>query len=512
MRRILWVVVAGLGAAVFWQAAHSAPAKSDDMDLYRLFVDALEHIDQSYVKEVNRRELVESAINGMLETLDPYSNYIGPADRKTFDRATVGSFGGIGVQIAQKEKSEDYLTVISPLVGTPAYEAGIIAGDRIIKVNGEGLGGLNQGDVVDKLTGPPGSTVAVTVLHKPYKGEPFTVSLTRAKISVESVLGDKHGGDDQWDFMLDPKDKIAYIRVNSFVQKTRDDLEQVLSSLQKQGMRGLILDLRYNPGGLLNAAVEVSDLFLNEGTIVSTKGRNTPDRSYSAKKEGTLPDFPMVVLVNGYSASASEIVAACLQDHHRAVIIGERTWGKGSVQNVIELEGGQSALKLTTASYRRPNGHNIHRFKDSKESDEWGVRPDQGMEIKWSNEEHTKFHQWRMARDRIKGKAAFVKKADDDARKAAEDDAKKQAEESKKKAADKPATEKPAEDKPANDKAAAATEEKTTPADAKATKGAEKKGKGIDDPPAHYEDRQLAKAIEVIRGELAKSSKTAKAQ
>src|SRR5262249_46349963 len=160
------------------------------------------------------------------------------------------------------------------------------------------------------------------------------------------------------------------------------DLKQALDKLQQQNMRALILDLRFNPGGLLTSAVDVCNLFIKEGRIVSTTGRNTVERVWDATGSTKFGTFPMVVLVNQYSASAAEIVSACLQDHHRAVVIGERTWGKGSVQNVIELEDGKSALKLTTATYTRPNGHNIHRFPDAKETDEWGVKPDDGMEVK----------------------------------------------------------------------------------------------------------------------------------
>jgi carboxyl-terminal processing protease len=176
-------------------------------------------------------------------------------------------------------------------------------------------------------------------------------------------------------------------------------LEQALVQLQKDGMKALVLDLRYNPGGLLQAATAIADLFVESGVIVSTKGRNTEEQVVKARKAGTFSGFPMAVLVNRFSASASEIVSACLQDHKRAIVVGERTWGKGSVQNVIELEGGKSALKLTTASYHRPSGKNIHRFKDAKESDEWGVTPDTGFDVKWTFEDMEKYRDYRGDRD-----------------------------------------------------------------------------------------------------------------
>lgn len=488
LRHAAWGLLVGAAVAIGWQAAQSAPVQDEEAELYRLFVDALEHIDRSYVKPVNRRELIESAINGMLEGLDPYSNFIPPTELKSFNRATVGKFGGIGVQIGPKEKNDEYLSVISPLVGTPAYEAGVIAGDRILKVNGESVKGMTQSEVVERLTGPPGTAVTITVLHKPYKGEPRDIELKRDTISTESVQGDRHDEEDRWEYMLDPQAKIAYIRITSFTQSTKDDLERVLQQLLKEGMKGLVLDLRYNPGGLLSSAIEVADLFVDEGTIVSTRGRNTEDKVYVAKKDGTLPDFPMVVLVNGYSASASEVVSACLQDHKRAIVLGERTYGKGSVQNVIELEGGSSALKLTTAGYTRPNGHNIHKFKDSKETDEWGVKPDSGFEVKFSPEEHRNFHLWRMARDRVEGKAAIVKKVAEDTAKA-----EKEAKEAAKAAEAKKEAAKPEKKDAPKAKDAAKDEAK-----------ADEKGEKAEPPEVvkDFEDRQLQKALEYLRGKI----------
>ena len=196
------------------------------------------------------------------------------------------------------------------------------------------------------------------------------------------MLGDRRKPDDTWDFMLDPQQRIGYVRLTAFSRDTAGELRKVLDALQKEKIRGLILDLRFNPGGLLSSAIEVSHLFISKGRIVSTKGRNSPERIWDARKEGSFEGFPMAVLVNRYSASASEIVAACLQDHKRAVVIGERTWGKGSVQNVIELEYdrnvARSVLKLTTASYRRPNGKNIDSRRGQGER-RVGRQPGQGL-------------------------------------------------------------------------------------------------------------------------------------
>ncbi len=403
---LAWVAILFTTVLIAWQAAQSETVKSDDAELYRLFVDALEHVDRNYVKEVNRRELIENAINGMLEELDPYSNFIPPTEFKQFNQATTGKFGGVGIQVRPKKQADSYLEVLSPVVGTPAYEAGILADDRIISVNGKNVEGMTQNEVVENLTGEPGTEVKVTVKHAPYEEDPVEITLTRALINIQSVLGEGHQPDDSWNYFIDEEKKIAYLRITSFVQETASELKRAIERIQGQGAKGIIIDLRDNPGGLLTAAIEVCDLFLKEGVIVSTKGRNTQDKSYTATPDEVLNGVPMAILVNKWSASASEIVSACLQDHQRAVVIGERSFGKGSVQNVIELDDGKSALKLTTASYRRPSGKNIHRFKDSKEEDDWGVKPNDGFIIPISEEAHRAYLLQRAKKDRVRGKKA----------------------------------------------------------------------------------------------------------
>ena len=231
------------------------------------------------------------------------------------------------------------------------------------------------------------------------------ITVVRDIIHVATVLGDHYEGD-KWDYMFDDEKGIGYIRLTHFSRHSNEELVAALKQLREKGMKALILDLRFNPGGLLSQAISIADLFVSPGSglddrIVSTKGRNTEERVWRATRSGTFGDFPVAVLVNRYSASASEIVSACLQDHKRAVIIGERTWGKGSVQNVIELEGGSSALKLTTASYHRPSGKNIHRFPDAKDTDEWGVHPDKDYELKLPLDELQQYLDYRRTRDVI---------------------------------------------------------------------------------------------------------------
>ena len=213
------------------------------------------------------------------------------------------------------------------------------------------------------------------------------------------MLGDRRKPNDEWDFMLDKDKKIGYIRITTFSQNTADELKKALSQLKEEGAKGLIVDLRDDPGGLLSAAVAIADIFLDKGEIVSTKGRNTDARRYDAQKDGLYEDLPMAVLINQNSASASEIVSAALQDHKRAVVVGQRSYGKGSVQNIIDLDGGNSVLKLTVASYYRPSGENIHRFKNAKTTDKWGVSPDPGAEVKLSTREFINWFRARRDRD-----------------------------------------------------------------------------------------------------------------
>jgi carboxyl-terminal processing protease len=353
-------------------------------------------------------------INGGLEHLDSHSAFINQRTYKRFSLTSKGKFGGIGIQIdSDRPNGERYITVATPMVGTPAYEAGVLAGDVILKIDGKSTENIFLNDAIDLITGEPGQKVVLTILHQSAR-EPVDIEITRAEIEVPSVLGDLRRPEDpkEWDFYIDKPNKIAYLRLINFSENTAADLRHVLDELKKEGLHGLVLDLRTNPGGLLRSAVEVSRLFLPEGRIVSTRGRDQQEEVYEAHgREAILApakDYPMAILVNRLSASASEIVAAALQDHSRAVVIGERTYGKGSVQNILEMENHTSALKLTTASYWRPSGKNIHRFPDSKDTDDWGVRPNAGFEVKLSLEEQRDYFRYRRDRDIVREKGGAV--------------------------------------------------------------------------------------------------------
>jgi carboxyl-terminal processing protease len=403
MRRRNYLALAMIGSiSVFcWQATQGAKPKDEMLELYGLFVDAVEKVEVNYVRPVSRRELLESALEGMLQNLDPHSTFINTSEWMQFRRQIEGRFGGIGIQVGIDPES-GRLRVIAPMVGTPAYEGGILAGDQIVEIDGQSAEGMSPDKAIEVLTGRPGTEVKLSVLHEGSE-EPEPITITRAIIDVPSVLGDRRKADDQWEFMLEKDKKIGYVRITSFIQNTAEELKKALAQLKEEGVKGLILDLRDDPGGLLSAAVEVSDIFLDNGEIVSTKGRNTPPKIFNAHKNSSFEETPMVVLVNQNSASASEIVSAALQDHHRATVVGQRSYGKGSVQNIFELDDGNSVLKLTVASYYRPSGENIHRFKNAKITDKWGVTPDNGCEVKLSTSEYVHWFIGRRTRDLAAG-------------------------------------------------------------------------------------------------------------
>lgn len=328
----------------FFCLNQSAVLKADTSKMYpqlEKFTDCLEIIEKDYVEDVSPEKLIEGAIKGMTAVLDPHSTYLTKEGFKEMQISTTGSFGGLGIEIGIRE---DVLTVISPIEGTPAFEAGIQPGDKIIKIEDKSTTDMTLEEAVKLLRGPKGSEVTITIFRETEE-KPFEITITRAIIHVESVKSE----------MLEAG--FGYLKVRNFQIDTADDIRKNLKDMGK--LNGLVLDLRYNPGGLMNQAVAVSDLFLTEGKIVYTDGRSAEDRSeYMAHAEGTFDGFPMVVLINGGSASAAEIVAGALQDNKRAVVLGVKSFGKASVQTVRQLSDG-SALKLTVARYYTPSGRSI---------------------------------------------------------------------------------------------------------------------------------------------------------
>jgi carboxyl-terminal processing protease len=351
-----------LGAAIYLNPARAAEQK-DSMDANMdLFADVLQKVRAEYVDGTNLtyRNLTYSAIKGMVGTLDPHSEFLDAQDYQQLQDDTEGQFGGLGLNVTVQS---NYVVVVAPMEGTPGFRAGILTGDRIVKVDGRSVERMPLGDVVKQLRGAPGTPVTVTI-QRPATGEEKSITLTRAIIQMDMVK-DING---KKEFPLGA-DGIGYIRITEFGDRTGDELQAALDRLKAQGMKALVLDLRWNPGGLLDEAVKVCQKFLPFGQlVVSTEGRD-PAQDIVRRAEGRgdeLKGEPVVILVNFGSASASEIVTGCLQDLRRAVILGEKTFGKGSVQSIMELPE-HTALKLTTAKYYTPSHRVIH---------EHGIEPD----------------------------------------------------------------------------------------------------------------------------------------
>lgn len=349
MNRLVFV---GLGMAIGVIGAvgvMSTANGANDMSAYRqldLFSDAFDRVRANYVRPVKDGELINAAIQGMVSDLDPHSSYMDAKSFGDMQITTRGEFGGIGIEVTMED---GLIKVISPIDGTPAAKAGLKAGDFIAALDGTPIQGMALSDAIDKMRGPAGTKVTLTILRNGSK-KPFDVTLVRAVVKVDSARWRREGD-------------VAYIRLTGFNEKTTPGLERAVRELKAQigpQLKGYIIDLRNNPGGLLDQAVSVSDDFLNSGEVVSTRGRHSEDtQRYNARRGDITDGKPVIVLINGGSASASEIVAGALQDHKRATIVGMTSFGKGSVQTIIPLGEGGGALRLTTARYYTPSGHSI---------------------------------------------------------------------------------------------------------------------------------------------------------
>ena len=358
-----------IGGLAFWagfpQRVHASVDKTYEQ--LKILIDILDYIKENYVEDVETKKLIYGAAAGMVKTLDPFSQFMDPELHKDIKTETEGQFGGLGIRIGMRE---DWLTVITPLPGTPAYKAGVLPQDRVIKIEGESTKGLTLVEAVKKLRGAPGTKVAFTVARAPESGDKdpkkewttHDFAVTREIIKIESVQSRALS------------DKIGYVRIIEFSAHTSEDAYKALAKLKDAGATSLVLDLRNNPGGLLTAAVDVASDFLGDNKlVVYTQGRRPESRQdFRAGAKAPFGSVPMVVLVNEGSASGSEIVAGALQDQRRAVIIGDRTFGKASVQSVIPLSDG-SGLRLTVAKYYTPNGRSIQR---DEKANTGGITPD----------------------------------------------------------------------------------------------------------------------------------------
>ncbi|MDQ0314631.1 S41 family peptidase [Amorphus orientalis] len=340
------VAVATLDGARWMPTVAAEAASSDTYRQLNLFGDVFERVRSDYVEQPEDAELIETAINGMLSALDPHSSYLPPKDFRDMQVQTRGEFGGLGIEVTMED---EVVKVVSPIDDTPAQKAGILAGDKIIQLDGEPVKGLTLSEAVERMRGPVNSDITVTILREG-ADEPFDVDITREIIKIQSV---------KWR----PEEDVGYIRVTQFNERTFDGVKEAIDELEAEipedRLKGFVLDLRNNPGGLLDQAIAVSDAFLERGEIVSTRGREDNETQRFNARSGDLADgLPIIILVNGGSASASEIVAGALQDHRRATVLGTRSFGKGSVQTIIPL-GSNGALRLTTARYYTPAGRSI---------------------------------------------------------------------------------------------------------------------------------------------------------
>ena len=342
------------------------------------------------------QQMEQAMIEAMVETLgDPHTFYISPKYLEQFEKNLRGRYGGIGAYV---DIENDYLKIISPMDASPALAAGVRSGDVVLTIEGESTFQLGVNECIERLTGEPGSPVEVTVRHE--DGTEETITLIREQIHAPTVMGVRRSGRG-WSYCVDEEMGLACIRVTGFNGTTMDELTMALEEAQREGLRGLILDLRDNPGGALSAAVAMSDLFLPKGVIVSVRPRSGKSTVYAAHHPGTLEEFPMIVMVNDLSASASEIVAGALQSNGRAKVLGTRSFGKGSVQEVRELPYEAGELKFTVADYYLPDGRNLNRNRNEDET-VWGVDPDPGMVIPMSDEARSALGKTRQISDAIR--------------------------------------------------------------------------------------------------------------
>lgn len=349
--RLAWIAapVAGV-AALVGALAWSAPEDRGRGDIYRqleLFADVLARVEHDYVTEIDDESAIHAAIQGMLTSLDPHSSYMNPTEYRDMQVATRGEYGGLGIEVTSEE---GIVRVVSPIDGTPAARAGVQAGDFITALDGQSIIGIDLNEAVRRMRGEVGASITLTLAREGQ--EPFDVTLTREVIQPRAVTARIEGGD------------IGVIRISTFNERTGPGLQEAIRTVRREAggrLRGVIIDLRNNPGGLLDQAIEVSDAFLDGGEVVSTRGRRPENvQRFNARRGDDLTGIPVIVLINGASASAAEIVAGALQDRNRALIVGMASFGKGSVQTVIPLQGGRDgALRLTTARYYTPAGRSI---------------------------------------------------------------------------------------------------------------------------------------------------------
>ena len=382
-------------------------AAADRSGQGRRFAEVVKTVGQRYIEPVEQERLFQAAMAGVFATLDDESQYVEPHRLESITVPSAQESAGIGVELTVTEASHE-VVVLAPVFGGPAWTAGVQPGDRILAIDGEPTRGLLLTDVVSRLRGSPASQLRLKVEQTAAAGSAASLvrelQLTRRAIALESVRGDRRRADGRWEWWLEGEPGLAYIRITQFGERTSDDVAAVLATLMAAGPpQGLIIDLRGNTGGLLDAAVQVCDLLLADGVIVTMNDRRFPHgltRPQQATSATMLPEVPLAILIDSQTASAAEVVAACLQDHARATVVGSRSYGKGTVQTVVPLPAGQSAIRLTTAEYRRPGGGLLERAAGAGSGEEWGVVPDAGFAFAPTGQQLERWLAWRRRRDR----------------------------------------------------------------------------------------------------------------
>ncbi len=392
------VLVGTLAVAVLGSTLAIRTAR-DDLAFFDPLIDVKALLDARYVRELDQHRLQISAIQGMIDALDdPYTQFVPAEQRAEFEKALTGEYAGIGAQITIRD---GWLTVVTPLEDSPAYRVGLMADDRIVEIEGRSTLDITADEAVARLTGEPGTVVHIVVERD---GLRIPMEITRERIKTHTVKGvTRTGNGDDWQYFLDEDEGLAYLRLTQFTPGSAEEVREALQEMDahRGRVRGLVFDLRWNPGGVLDDAIRIADLFLQQGVIVSTKGRTVPETVTRATEPGTLPDFPIVLLVNDSSASASEVLAGALSENERAIVLGTRTFGKGSVQSVYVLPSSEhgSELKITEQLYYLPSGRSIHRMNDSTR---WGVDPTPGFYVPIDDRQEFELFEARRSREIIR--------------------------------------------------------------------------------------------------------------
>jgi len=405
----------------------------------RRLAEVLGLIERSYLDPVDQQSLFDAAIQGVFSKLDEHSAFVAGDQRDRLESLLDQEFGGVGLELDGSDRHLGII-VVSPVLGSPAWNAGLAAGDRILAIDGVSTAQMTLEEAFRRLRGRPGTSVLLSiesvVAGPSAEDAPVPtardIALLREVIKTESVVGDRRRPDGSWEWSIEDEPAAAIIRITTFGERTADEVRRAVEAIasrrsasesesgsDRNSEAALILDLRGNAGGLLSAAVEVCDIFLDDGVIVSTKGRGVHDAGAAgddaaaldvrrATRGAALLDLPMAVLVDGLTASAAEVVAACLQDHGRAIVVGSRSFGKGTVQSIMPLSDGSGLVKLTTSEYLRPSRVNIHRRNEEESESTWGVSPDLGCEITPTGRQIESFQAWRQMRDVVPAKGGLV--------------------------------------------------------------------------------------------------------